>query len=160
MINTDALLNIAHDAGEEGNFDLARQCYERGAALGDAECLHALGYMYDVGEGVSQDKAIAMKLYRRAWRRGSHAAASNIAILYREQGKLAYMFRWFQRVAIAGDGSAQFELAKCYLEGTGVRENPQAALRCLAAAIQSSFITEHEREEAQALLGTLRPRQI
>lgn len=160
MINTDALLNIAHDAGEEGNFDLARQCYERGAALGDAECLHALGYMYDVGEGVIEDKALAMKLYRRAWRRGSHAAASNIAVLYREQGKLALMFRWFQRVAIAGDGSAQFELAKCYLEGTGVRKDPQAALRCLAAAVQSSFITEQEREDAQALLDTLRPRRV
>jgi TPR repeat protein len=160
MINTDALLNIAHEAGEAGNFDLARQCYERGAALGDAHCLQALGYMYDAGLGVPQDKALAMKFYRRAWRGGSHAAALNIAVHYREQGKPAIMFRWFERVALAGDGSAQFEMAKCYLDGTGVRRDPQAALRCLVAAIRSSFITEHEREEAQGLLDTLRPRQV
>lgn len=159
-INTDALLNIAHDAGEEGNFHLARQCYERGAALGDALCLHALGYMYDVGEGVTEDKALAMKFYRRAWRRGSHASASNIAILYRDQGKLTLMFRWFQRVANAGDGSAQLELAKCFLRGAGVRKDPQAALRCLAAATKSSFITEHEREAAKELLDKLRPHQV
>ena len=160
MINTDALLNIAHDAAEKGDFHLARQCYERGAALGDANCLQALGYMYHTGEGVAEDKAQAMKLYQRAWRGGSYTAALNIAVLYREQGKPALMFRWFERVALAGDGSAQFEMAKCYLDGTGVRRDPQAALRCLAAAIRSSFITEYEREEAQGLLDTLRPRQV
>ena len=160
MINTDALLNIAHEAREDGNFDLARQCYERGAALGDADCLHALAYMCAVGEGVSEDKELAMKLYRRAWRGGSHAAAFNIAILYRKQGKAAFMFRWFKRVALVRDGSAQFEMAKCYLDGTGVRKDPQAAIRSLVAAIQSSFITEYEREEAQALLHSLRPRPV
>ena len=160
MISTVALLDIAHEAGEKGDFDLARQCYERGAALGDALCLQALGYMYHSGEGVTEDKALAMKLYRRAWRGGDHAAALNIAVLYREQGKPVLMFRWFERVALAGDGSAEFEMAKCYLAGTGVRKDAQAALRCLAAAIRSSLITEYEREEAQALLDTLRPRQV
>ena len=116
--------------------------------------------MYDVGEGVPEDKVLAMKLYRKAWRRGSHAAASNIAFLYREQGKFSFMFRWFERVATAGDGSAQLEMAKCYLNGIGVRRDAQAALRCLPVAIRSSYITEYEREEAQALLDTLRPRKV
>jgi TPR repeat protein len=160
MISTEALLDIAHEAAEKGDFHLARQCYEQGAALGDALCLQALGYMYDVGEGGIVDKALAMKLYRRAWRGGCHSAALNIAVLYREQGKPVLMFRWFERVARAGDGSAQFEMAKCYLDGTSVRRDPQAALRCLVAAIRSSLITEHEREEAQELLDTLRPRQV
>jgi TPR repeat protein len=160
MIKTEALLDIAHDAAENGDFDLARQCYERGGALGDARCLQALAYMYDVGEGGIEDKALAMKLYRRAWRGGSHTAALNIAAHYRQQGKPALMFRWFERVARTGDGSALFEMAKCYLDGTGVRRDPQAALRCLATAVRSSLITEYEREEAEALLDTLRPRQV
>jgi hypothetical protein len=116
--------------------------------------------MYDVGEGVPEDKAMAMKLYRRAWRLGSHAAASNIAILYREQGKTRTMFRWFERVALAGDGSAQLDMAKCYLSGTGVRKDKQAALQCLAIANTSLYITEYEREEAQALLKTLQPKIV
>jgi TPR repeat protein len=158
MPDTDALLRIAYDAAQAGNFDHARQCYERGAALGDAMCLQALGYMYDVGEGVAADKALAMKLYRRAWNRGSHAAATNIAILYRELGRKRTMFRWYERVALAGDGSAQLEMAKCYLTGRGVRKDVQAALRCLAVANASDYITEYEREEAQAMLATLKPR--
>lgn len=157
MPNTDALLRLAFAAAEECDFDRARECYEQGAALNDAECLHALGYMYDVGEGVDADKAVAMKLYRKAWRRGSHAAANNIAILYKEQGKNQTMFRWFERVALAGDGSARLQMAKCYLNGIGVRKNAQAAIRCLAAANSSLYISEVEREEAQELLSELKP---
>lgn len=160
MPDTEALFRIAYDAAEAGNFEHARRCYESGAALCDATCLQALGYMYDVGEGVAVDKALAMKLYRKAWKHGSHAAASNIAILYREMGNNRTMFRWYQRVAHAGDGSAQLEMAKCYLRGRGVRRDLQAALRCLAAAERSIYISEYERELAQRLLRRLRPRLV
>jgi len=160
MADTDALLRIAYDAAEAGNFEHARRSYESGAALGDAMCLQALGYMYDVGEGVAADKPVAMKLYRKAWKRGSHAAATNIAILYREMGNKRTMFRWYQRVASAGDGSAQLEMARCYMSGTGVRKDTQAALRCLAVANGSDYITEYEREEAQAMLAALKPQSV
>lgn len=125
--------------------------------MGDFMCLHALGYMHDVGEGVPEDKALAMKIYRKAWRLGSHASACNIAGLYREQGRIRMMFRWYQRVAAAGDGSAHLEMAKCYLTGSGVRKNTEAALRCLATATNSEYISEYEREEAQNLLAELMP---
>ena len=123
-------------------------------------CIHALGYMHDVGEGGPEDKATAMKFYRRAWRLGSHASASNIAIIYRAQGKNRTMFSWWQRVALAGDGSAKLELAKCYLKGVGVRKNKQEALQWLTAAEASSYIAEFEREEAQALLAELKPHSV
>lgn len=158
--NTDALLRIAYSAAESGDLDHARRCYEQGAALGDSMCIHALGYMHDVGEGVPENKSLAMKLYRKAWRLGSHASACNIAILYREQGRIGMMFRWYQRVAAAGDGSAHLEMAKCYLTGSGVRKNPEAGLRCLAVAIGSQYISEHEREEAHALLAEISPRLV
>ena len=158
--DTDALLRIAYAAAERDDFDYARRCYEQGAALGDFLCLHALGYMHDVGEGVPEDKVLAMKIYRRAWRRGSHASACNIAGLYRAQGRFNMMFRWYQRVAAAGDGSAHLEMAKCYQTGSGVRKNPEAALRCLTVAVRSKYISEFEREEAQALLAGFSPRLV
>ena len=160
LVNTDALLRLAWAAGERGDLESARRYYEQGAVLGDPQCLQALGYMYDVGEGVTEDKAQAMNLYRKAWRLGSHAAATNIAILYREQGKPRLMFRWFERVAKAGDGSAHLDMARCYLNGVGVRKNLQAALRCLAVANSSFYISEFEREGAQALLDTLSIRMV
>ena len=161
MVSTDALYRIANAAEEAGNHDFARQSYERGAALGDAFCAFRLAHMYDVGElGVSPDKVRAMQLYRRAWRKGCPGAANNIAILYRDRGNRRAMFQWFKREADAGDGSAQVDLAKCYLEGTGVRKCVQTALRCLATAISSEYISEFEREEAQEILETLRPRAV
>lgn len=160
VADTDALLRIAYAAAESGDFAHARLCYEQGAALGDFMALHALGYMHDVGEGVPQDKVLAMKIYRSAWRRGSHVSASNIAILYREQGRHGMMFRWYQRAAVAGDGSAHLQMAKCYLAGSGVRKNVVLALRCLATAIGSQYISEYEREEAHALLAQLSPRLV
>ena len=160
MVNTDVLFSIGDAAQEAGNFDLARQSFERGAALGSAECMSRLAYMFDVGAGVAADKALAMRLYKRAWRQGSDVAANNIAILYREQGKRRAMFRWFQKAALNGDGSAQLDMAKCYLDGTGVRRNLQAAIRCLSVALGSDYISEADREEASDLMGALRPRIV
>ncbi len=58
MPDTDALLRIAYDTAEAGNLEHARRCYEARAALSNGMCLQALGYMYDVGEGVVADKAL------------------------------------------------------------------------------------------------------
>jgi TPR repeat protein len=163
VVNTDALFRIADAAEEAGNYDLARLSFERGAALGNPSCLMRLAYMDDLGGiGVAADKRRAMQLYRSAWRRGCPGAANNIAILYREKGNHRAMFQWFRREADAGDGGAHLDLAKCYLAGTGVRKNVQAALRCLATAVNCGWedITDAEREEAQALIATLRPRAV
>ena len=102
MVNTEALFRIGDAAQDEGNFALARQSFERGAALGDAECLCRLAYMFDIGRGVDTDKAAAMRFYQRAWRRGSTTAGMNIAILYRERRNSPAMFRWWKRVADTG----------------------------------------------------------
>ena len=160
MVDTFALFQIGDTAEEAGNYELARQSFERAASLGNADCLSRLAYMFDVGLGVEVDKSHAMRLYKRAWRRGSHVAPNNIAILYREQGRHRLMFQWFVRAANSDDGDALVEIAKCYLHGTGVRRSAQKALRMLASAVNSNCITEAGREEAQAMLDDLRPRAI
>lgn len=52
MVDTEVLFSIADAAEVAGDFDLARQSFERGAALGSGECLSRLTYMFDVGVGV------------------------------------------------------------------------------------------------------------
>ncbi|WP_093019206.1 tetratricopeptide repeat protein [Sphingobium sp. YR768] len=159
MVDTSALFRIGDAAEEAGNFAHARKAFERGAALGDADCLCRLAYLFDTGTGVEADKAKAMRLYQRAWRQERNiTAGSNIAILYRERKDWRTMFRWFQRVAETGDGSSQLDMAKCYLRGRGVKRDLQAALRCLAAAESSIFISEYERGLARRLLWKLRIR--
>jgi tetratricopeptide (TPR) repeat protein len=159
MVDTSALFRIGDAAEEAGNLAHALKAFERGAALGNADCLCRLAYLFDTGTCVEADKATAMRLYQRAWRKERNVAAgSNIAILYRERKEWRTMFRWFQRVAETGDGSSQLDLAKCYLRGRGVKRDVQAALRCLAAADSSVFISEYERDLARRLLRKLRIR--
>ena len=161
MVDTRALFQIGHAAEEAGNFAHARTAFERGAALGDADCLSRLAYLFDTGTGVEADKSTAMRLYQRAWRKEHNVmAGSNIAILYRERKQWRSMFGWWQRVAGTGDGSSQLEMAKCYLRGRGVKRDVQAALRCLAVAESSLYISEYERDLARRLLFKLRPRRV
>ena len=153
-----SLLFKTGDAAEDtGDFAFAKSAFERGAALGDQLCWLRLGLLFDLGKGLPVDKAEAMRCYRRAWLSRNPAAANNIAVLYRERGDDRGMLRWYKKAAAEGDGSAHLDVAKCYLRGVGARANTQAGLRSLAAAVASDFISEAEREEAQALLDDLRP---
>jgi len=161
MIDTDVLFRIADAAEGDGRLEFARLSFEHGAALGDEACLTRLAHMHDVGIGTPVDKALAMRLYQRAWRRArSVVAANNIAILYRERGRHRTMAAWFRRAAETGDGSAELDLAKCYIDGVGVRKDAVLGLRHLKAAVQSDYICEDEREEAVLLMATLAPRAL
>jgi TPR repeat protein len=158
---TADLLFFKGDAAQDaGDFATARQAFERGAALDDPICWVRLGLMFHDGIGCDADKRKAMQCYRKAWRARDQVAANNIAILYREAGNRRAMFRWFERGAAVGDGDALVELAKCFINGIGVRRNLSIALRYINQAIRSENITEAGREEAEELLAGLRPRSI
>ena len=154
------LWRLASDAEDAGDFERARCLAEKGVELGDPSCWLQLGLFYDLGRGVSVDKQYAMACYRKAWLRKDIAAASNIAILYREKGDSRAMFRWYTRAAKHGDDGAFLELAKCYRDGVGVKASEENVLRCLAAALRGSCISEAEREEAGAILQVYRPRVV
>lgn len=61
MISMDALFRIGDAAEEVGDHEYARQSFEKGAALGDVNCLIRLAYMFDAGIGVEVDKAFARR---------------------------------------------------------------------------------------------------
>lgn len=147
----------AHEAWERGDLKRAFSLFRRCADLGQVGCMVDLGYFYDEGVGVRKDKEKAMSWYKRAYRLGNSAAASNIAILYREHGRHQLERQWFERAAALGDGDAAVELAKLYLEGKGARRSKEKAVALLNGAVSSSSITEAGREEAAVLLGEVRP---
>ena len=141
-----------HIAWESGDLRLAFQLFSAQAAAGDDGAQLNLGYFYDVGLGTRRNREKALQWYRRAYRQGSSAAASNIATVYRDNGRPRLAFAWYKRASIMNDGDAMVEIAKRYLSGSGVRKNGEQARRFLKRAIGSKHITEAGREEAQALL--------
>ncbi|WP_158290308.1 tetratricopeptide repeat protein [Ramlibacter sp. WS9] len=142
----------AHAAWEQGELVQAFRLYRSDAARGGSSCKLNLGYFYDEGIGTRQNKRLARHWYLRAYRAGDSAAATNIAILYRERGRDRMMFKWFRKSSRMGDGDADVDVAKLYLAGCGTGKSIPMAKLHLHNAIASNHITEAGREEAEELL--------
>ena len=146
----------AHAAWDSGNLRLAFKLFATCAEAGDVSCILNLGYFHDEGIGTKKDKGRAMYWYRRAYRKGSAAAASNIAILYREVARSRLSYQWVTRAAQLGDGDAEVVRAKLLAYGQGVRRSLSLARAALTRARCSKHITPAGKDEATSLFATLR----
>ena len=142
----------AHEAWDSGNVSLAFEFFSECARQGSEGCMLDLGYFYDEGIGTAIDKKRAMYWYKKSYRLGSSSAASNIAILYREQGRFDLTAQWFKRAIQLNDGDAEVELAKLLISGKGVRKSFSAATAHLSNALISNNLTPAGKEEAEELL--------
>ena len=149
----DRKLQEAHRQWEVGKLTSAFRLFLAVAKTGDESAQLNLGNFYSEGIGVKPNPAKALYWYRRAYRRGDGGAASNIGVLFRDQGRLKQSLAWFERAVRLGDGDANLEIAKIYL-----RRNERAkATQYLKQAlrVKQDDITEGSREEAQHLLTQL-----
>jgi uncharacterized protein len=64
------------------------------AERGEPTAAGALGYAYDVGQGMRGDRVLALKWYRRAARMGNITAIVNIATVYRDRGDMRRAHHW------------------------------------------------------------------
>jgi TPR repeat protein len=95
---------------EEGEYRQAFLAFHRAAKLGDPQAQVNLANMYDAGEGVNQDRERAIHWYKLAIKKGVPEGAYNLAVSYRQQGKIKWARYWFQRAAEMGDEDALNEL--------------------------------------------------
>lgn len=124
--------------------------FQRAAELGSHIGLAALGYCYDNGDGVKQNKKKALYYYTKAWKADyGPGAASNIATIHRDWGNLRLAYRWYRKAAdTIIDGDAYVNVGYCLCYGIGVRRNKTKALDAFRQAYESKYITEFGREEA------------
>jgi hypothetical protein len=99
---------------------------------GDAAAQYRLGEMYDLGRGVKQDYAQAVKWYRAAAEQGQAEAQFALAEMYKNGDGVAKdmseAVHWYQRAADQGEPRAQLLLGVLYESGVGVpMDNPRAA---------------------------------
>ena len=106
------------------------------AEQGDADAQFNLGVMYDIGQGVLQDDAEAVRWYRLAAEQGDATAQYNLGNMYANgEGVLkdaAEAVRWYRLAAEQGDATAQFNLGVSYDNGEGVLKDAAEAVRCTA----------------------------
>lgn len=120
----------------------------RRAAHSDATAAVSLAYAYDIGAGTRRNTTLALQWYRRAVRMGESSGASNMATVYRDQGKLGLAHRWALRAVDMGHGDAAVTAGYGRLYGIGVRADAGAARRLFRRALRSKNITAYGREEA------------
>lgn len=64
------------------NYTLAREWFEKGADVGDADCTFNLGTLYQGGHGVPRNQSKAVELFEKARAKGSWRACYQLMMLY------------------------------------------------------------------------------
>ena len=131
----------------------AAEWFRRAAEHGSSSAQNTLGVLLSNGDGVTKNVAEAVLWLRKAFRAGEAIAAHNLAITYREIGKLRMAVKWFQESADAGDDDARIQLGIHYYWGKGVRKNSKAAVRCFRQAIRGKNLSGYGRDDAFYCLG-------
>jgi len=102
-----------------------------------------LGYLYEHGQFVPVNYALARENYEQAALHHSSAAENNIASLYQHgQGvpkNLGKAFDWYLASAQHGDPIGQLNLATLYYLGSGTPRDYGEALRWMRASADSGF---------------------
>ena len=103
------------------------------AEQGDADAQFNLGVRYDIGLGVPQDDAEAVRWYRLAADQGNATAQYNLGLMYAiGEGVLkddAEAVRWYRLSADQGNATAQYNLGIRYAIGRGVLKDDAEAVR-------------------------------
>lgn len=97
-------------AFDRGDYQTARKEWEPLAQEGHAQAQFRLGCLYTFGQGVPEDHALALRLFRLAAEQGDADAQNNLGGMYAEglgvapDQVAAYM--WFELAASAGHETA------------------------------------------------------
>ena len=115
----DELFRRANDQWDHGKIRSAFRLFLSGAKAGDPGAENDLGYFYDTGTAVKRNRQQAVYWYKRAYRHGNAAGASNIGTILRDEGKTGQALLWFQRAIKLGDADSNLEVAKILQQKKG-----------------------------------------
>ena len=101
------------------------------AEQGDASAQQILGVIYNLGQGVPQDRKEAAKWFQLAASQGDASAQFNLAVMY-DNGQGVHQdykeaAKWYRLAAEQGDALAQFNLAVMHDVGQGVPQDYEEA---------------------------------
>ncbi len=98
----------------------------------NAYAQYNIGECYDFGQGIAENKAEAVKWYKKAAERGYAKAQRALGICYECGIGVAAdsekAVAWYQKAAVQGDACAQYYVGACYDFGIGVPIDGKAAI--------------------------------
>ena len=131
----------------------AAEWFRNAAEAGHAPAQNNLGVMLGDGDGVEKDPVLALHWLKKAWKRGDSCAPQNIAITYRDMGKLKRAVHWFEKCAETGDDDAILQVGIHCFWGKGVTKDWVKAVYCYQRAIEGKNIAEASRDDAYFYLA-------
>ena len=118
-----------------------------------SEAAFYLGVKYSNGEGVTEDKAEALRWYQKAAQLGDETAQFNLGVMYRDGAGVVKdakeAFHWFQKAAEQGMDDAEVQVGYAYQLGLGVLQDHQQAEEWYFKAARQG------QKLAQAKLGVI-----
>lgn len=104
--------------------EMSFEAMKAAAENGDARAQSALGYAYDVGQGVAQNLETAAHWYRQAAEQGYTNAQFNLAEMIRDGAGIPQSnedaLDWYTKAAMQGHSKAQYNVAMMHVKGEGV----------------------------------------
>ena len=151
--NTD-LHNAACEYEKRKEFKSAYQLYLVAANRGFASSQCNIGWLYENGNGIPQDKEKAAKWYGKSAEQGNKFAQCNLAFFY-EKGigvhrDYSIAIKWYKKAANQGYGRAQYNLAQLYEKGLGTPVDINEAINWYEKAANQNY--KDAREKADALI--------
>ena len=123
----EQIFTEANEYYEKKDYKKAFDLYLESAEQGYAPAQCNLGYMYDIGQGVSQDYAKAAEWYTKSAEQGYAPAQYNLGnMYYNGQGvsqDYAKAAEWYTKSAEQGYAHAQCNLGNMYYNGQGVTQD-------------------------------------
>ncbi len=158
MTDEDSLFEEGYrlylEAESTEDLEKARVCLGQAATMGHAMAQDVLGNMYEDGDGVDEDIATALQLYRRSAEQDCPAGLYDLGVLYMDgRGVEKDAERAFALVdkaaALGNQPDHVFMLSVMYLKGEGVGQDQSKAMELLKKA------AELGSPEAKANLGAV-----
>ena len=121
------------------NHPQAAKWFTMAAEQGDMTSQAELGYLYSLGEGVSEDPVQAVRWWRAAAEQGHAGCMSDLAVAYADGEGVPQDYReayaWAVKAAEHGDAQGQFLLGVAYACGKwGVSHNAAKAVKWFTLA--------------------------
>ena len=153
------LASAKHDY-QEKNYDAALKKSTPLAERGDADAQLLLGRMYLMGQGVTQDRAQALKWFQAAAVQGNVDAQFLLgSMLLLPQKDVGEGLKWLRLAAEQGLQDAQYLLGKAYLRGAEqlARDPVQGGMWLRLAAKENKQFYQDELQSAE---GQMTPDQV
>ena len=138
---------VCYETSPTDDYAAAASWYRKSADQGYAYAQTNLGYLYQNGLGVPQDRAQALAWYRKAADQGEAHAEINMGNFY-EVGDIlpqdyGMALKYYQLAARQDNSEAQDDIGRLYEGGAGVSQDDAQALKWYRLSAQQGYAVSY-----------------